>query len=449
MTSLNQQLHEAFELLLSDFVDPREALADDDGLLWRDIASGNHASSTPLAAERLADIRSQCRRLLVANEYAINGVENRISYIVGPGHKYQAVIRKHSAAPDSLAGDVQRVLDDFLFTSDWGHRQQEIIRRMDRDGEALLRLFAVGDGTTRVRFIEPEQLATPDRLRDNPAASLGILTDANDVETVQGYFVDGQLLPAASVQHRRANVDRNVKRGLPLYTPVRKNLRRAEKLLRNMSVVAEIQSAIALIRKHRSATRSGVEQFVAATADVTSDKPSGRIEHLTQYGPGTILDAPSHVEYDFPATGVDASAFVTILQAELRAIAARLVMPEFMFTSDASNANYASTMVAEGPAVRTFERLQATLIRDDSDVMWRVVDNAVAAGRLPANTRQLVDVQITPPPLVSRDALRDARVMHLAHQHGLVSPQTWSRKLGLDYEQEQKNLAMHADGLTT
>ena len=49
-----------------------------------------------------------------------------------------------------------------------------------------------------------------------------------------------------------------------------------------------------------------------------------------------------------------------MLQAELRAIAARLVMPEFMFTSDASNANYASTMVAEGPAVRMFERLQAT-----------------------------------------------------------------------------------------
>ena len=39
-----------------------------------------------------------------------------------------------------------------------------------------------------------------------------------------------------------------------------------------------------------------------------------------------------------------------MLQAELRAIAARLVMPEFMLTSDASNANYASTMVAEGPA---------------------------------------------------------------------------------------------------
>src|SRR6202000_3039891 len=153
------------------------------------------------------------------------------------------------------------------------------------------------------------------------------------------------------IQHRKANVDANVRRGLPLYTPVRKNLRRAERLLRNMSVVAEIQSAIALIRKHRGASRSGIEQFVANNADAppTSDA-NGRTRHYSQYGPGTILDAPAGMEYDFPAQSLDASNFVAVLQAELRAIAARLVMPEFMFTSDASNANFASTLVAEGPA---------------------------------------------------------------------------------------------------
>ncbi len=245
LDGINERLHEAFNVLLSDFVDPREALVGDDGEWWHDVAVGD-SSSAPLAAERLTDVRQQCRRLLVANEYAINGIENRISYIVGSGHTYQAVVRKHADAPDRLADDVQRVLDEFLSASDWHGRQQEIVRRMDRDGEAFLRLFAVGDGTTRIRFVEPEQVATPDRLRDSPAASHGIATDPRDVETVLGYYVDGAFVPAAEIQHRRSNVDRNVKRGLPLYMPVRKNLHRAEKLLRNMSVVAEIQSAIAL-----------------------------------------------------------------------------------------------------------------------------------------------------------------------------------------------------------
>jgi hypothetical protein len=27
--------------------------------------------------------------------------------------------------------------------------------------------------------------------------------------------------------------------------------------------------------------------------------------------------------------------------------------------------------------------------------------------------------------------------------NGILSPQTWSQHLGLDYDQEQKNLAMH------
>src|SRR5205085_12631406 len=114
-----------------------------------------------------------------------------------------------------------------------------------------------------------------DRTAD-PAAGLGILTDREDVETVLAFCVDGQWIDAGEIQHRKANVDGNVRRGLPLFFPVRKNLRRAEKLLRNMSVVAEIQSAIALVRRHQGATRTAVQQFVAGQADATTASPSGR-----------------------------------------------------------------------------------------------------------------------------------------------------------------------------
>ena len=70
----------------------------------------------------------------------------------------------------------------------------------------------------------------------------------------RAYYLGDQWVDAADVQLCRANVDANVKRGLPLFYPVRKNLRRAEKALRNMSV-AEIQSAIAIIRKHAAGTK--------------------------------------------------------------------------------------------------------------------------------------------------------------------------------------------------
>lgn len=439
-----QRVSEAVDSLWDALVDPREAYVDDDGMWWNNLneAGGGfvRAGLPYLNEAQLAEVRLDCRRLVATNEFAINGVENRISYIVGSGHVYRAVLRDDSAAGAALLTEVQGVLNEFLTVNAWHARQQEIVRRMDRDGEAFLRFFVGVDGMTRIRFIEPEQVATPKELSQEPAASFGVHTEVDDVESVRGYYVDGEPIAAGEIQHRKTNVDANVKRGLPLYFPVRKNLRRVEKLLRNMSAVAEIQSAIALIRKHRSALRNGVEQFVNDGSSTSGYSPAtGRTRRLATYEPGTILDAPAGLEYDFPAAGVNASNFVTVLQAELRAIAARLVMPEFMFTSDASNANYSSTLVAEGPAVKMFERLQASLRNDDLLVMWRVIENAAAAGRLPRDVRQRVEVQITLPSLHVRDQLREVQVEKIAFEKGILSPQTWSQRLGLDYDQEQKN----------
>ena len=224
-----------------------------------------------------------------------------------------------AAAP--LARQVQAVLDEFLRTNQWHRRQQEIVRRRDRDGEVFLRFFAEADGVVRVRFVEPSQVAAPQRLAGEPSASFGVQTEADDVEAVRGYYVDGTLVDAAWIQHRKANVDANVKRGLPLFYPVRKNLRRAEKLLRNMSVVAGIQSAIAIIRKHGSGTRSTVQQFVQGQADASvAGSAGGPASYFQRYAPGTILDAFAGTDYQFPAASVDAARYVVVLQAELRAI---------------------------------------------------------------------------------------------------------------------------------
>jgi capsid protein len=444
--TLDSRLLEMFDALWDDLVDPREAFADADGGWWQPVAatgSPSPRSGGLLTEQSLRELRDQCRQLAATNEFAINGHENRVSYIVGSGHSYRAAVCKGMDASIDVAMQVQKILDEFRQENRWQLRQQEIVRRIDRDGEAFLRFFANAEGMTRVRFIEPDQVVTPAGLASDPSASFGIQTDADDVENVIGYYVDGEFIEADDVQHRRANVDFNVKRGLPLYAPVRKNLRRAERLLRNMSVVAEIQSAIALIRKHRGASRSGIEQFVANDADLTTNGSSGKTRHYSQYGPGTILDAPAGMEYDFPARGLDASSFVTVLQAELRAIAARLVMPEFMFTSDASNANFASTMVAEGPAMKMFERLQMSMVEQDREVMGRVIDNAISAGKLPVEVHDCVHIQIIPPSLHVRDQLQQAQIDRIASKHGVLSPQTWSQHLGLDYDQEQKNLAVH------
>lgn len=447
--SLEQRLLEAADELWDNYVDARDAYLDGDGAAWLPVSPDHEqgATSVPYLNEhQLSEIRSQCRTLALSNEFAINGHENRVNYIVGHGHAYR-VMPSVRASFDStndeslarLCGDVQAFLDDFISENQWHRRQQEIVRRRDRDGEAFLRLFVDARGMTRIRFVEPDQVRTPANHRDDPSSRFGIQTDAQDVETVEGYWIDGQWTDARQIQHRKTNVDSNVKRGLPLFYPVRKNLRRAEKLLRNMSTVAEIQSAIALIRKHNAGTQDSIRRFVERQAEASSTNPTtGRTSHLKRYEPGTILDAFAGTDYQFPAAAIDASSYVAVLQAELRAIAARLVMPEFMLTSDASNSNYASTMVAEGPAVRMFQRLQHDMIQEDTELMRRAVQSAVDADKLPDGTLDHVLIEAVPPSLAVRDRFREARADEILVKNNAMSVQTMAVRHGLDPRREKR-----------
>ena len=406
---------------------------DLDGTHWWPLGPKGAASPrVPFSNEsQLDQIRSECRRLLVENEFAINAQENRISYVVGTGHRYRVVSGASQNTHETLLRAAQTVIDEFLRENRWHRRQQEIMLRLDRDGEVFLRYFAGEDGLLRVRFVDPEQIRTPSRYATRPEHSFGIVTDPHDVETVRGYWIDDSFVEASEIQHRRANVDSHIKRGLPLFYPVRKNLRRAEKLLRNMSVVAGLQSAVALIRKHAGG-RTSVERFLAdresqSAAPGSSGGPSS-VEH---FAPGTILDATAGIEYEFPVAAIDAARYVTLLQAELRAIASRLVMPEFMLTSDASNANYASTLVAEGPAVKMFQRLQQEMIEADREVLERALRTAADHGRLPKSVLDEVAIEAIPPSLCVRDRLREAQADAILFRCGALTREQLALRHGL------------------
>ncbi len=422
------------------FIHPHEYLFDDEEKWTR--LEGSLNSGRLDSEESLEDARQSCRQLALTNEFAISGHENRISFVIGNGHRVTVEKIPGSDVSVSVVKAAQDLIDDFIQENNWFSRQQEIQRRKDRDGEVFIRYFADNKGKTTIRFIEPEDIFTPDEFRFSTNAlsddsgnfksistnkksrsvNFGIETLPEDSETVIGYWVRGKFLPASWVQHRKANVDAAVPRGIPVFYPVRKNLRRAEKLLRNMSVVAEIQSAIAIIRKHSAGSRLGIENFAAASAD--SRIPTGNHSKslFTRcYSPGTILDTSAGIEYQFPVAAVDASRYILVLQAELRAIASRLVMPEFMLTSDASNANYSSTMIAEGPAVRMFERLQSEMVAEDMRLMKRVLLHAVQAQILPPEVLTELRIQITPPKLSVRDRLEEVQADRILVELGAMT----------------------------
>jgi hypothetical protein len=428
--------------LWDSYVDPREAYLGNDGELWEGIGG----SVSPLeelpfrTCAELFQIQSVARILWRDNEFAKNAHKNRINYIIGQSHTY-VVVGKDESAQQASIHRVQQVLDDILKANDWHRRQREIKLRDDRDGETIIRKFRKPDGITTWRFVEPRQVQPPPNAE--PHQSFGVETLKDDYETPYAYFIDGEPVAADWIQHRKWNVDSSIKRGYPLLYPVRKNLVRASKLLRNMSMATEIQTAIALIRKHQQASKEAVRAFTAAKADQDAAR-RGQPGNVLRYGPGSILDAPEGTAYEIPPQ-LDPTKTVAALQAELRAIASLLVMPEFMLSSDASNSNFASTLVAEGPAVKNFESEQKTQIEYDLELINDALEYAAEVGLIDQADLRAVTINAQPPTVQSRDELKEAQVRQIDMGLGLLSPQTATAQIGQSYDQEQTNIELHAE----
>jgi hypothetical protein len=406
-------------------------------------------------------LRDYSRWMAAFNPYAISVLENRISYTIGKGMGITAV--PSSRKPDFVKGDrelcemCQVVWDDFGDRVDWGQWEQLILHKVDVDGEAFIRFFHLGGGKVTIRPVEPEHVRSPG---DQSAhRSFGIETPEYDIMDTLGFWVvlnpgyswTPRFVPAEEIVHFKANVGPSAKRGYPLLIPVRQNLQRALNLLQYMSALARAQSSIAMIRKHKQYSAASVVAWQQNNADVQGQSwLSGQQRFGKQYAPATVLDTPENLEYEFPGQKINSSALTEVLQAELRAIGSRVVQPEYMISANAENANYASTLVAEAPATKNFQRLQATLARKFGDgrkgepkhcgVFWRVMRAAVEWGLLPREVMKRVKAHVEPPRVAARDEDKDTARSKTLNEAGVLSKETWSKQEGLERDREKSQI---------
>ena len=102
-------------------------------------------------------------------------------------------------------------------------------------------------------------------------------------------------------------------------------------------------------------------------------------------------------------------------------------------------------MVAEGPAMRMFDRMQQDMIEEDLGVMAHVVQAAIAAERLPPDTLELVDIQAVAPTLAVRDRLQDAQADQILVRNQAMSVETMAARHGLSPDHEQQLISRRAD----
>jgi hypothetical protein len=410
----------------------------------------------------LTAIRDRSRIMSAYNEFALCAVENRVNYVVGDGLKYAAAPRDpHNAAHRASAKAAQEIIDEWCEVNDSAALEAETLSRLDTEGEAFLRVFTA-KGTQHVRFVEPEHVKAPVSDSTDRANSFGVITDPDDVATVEGYWIVEQptvkpmptKVPASKVLHLKLNTRANAKRGLPTLFPVEANLKRCEDLLASMSSMAKARAKIALIRKITGLTSATANTMLdrLAAARVT-DPANGQTVNVEQLRYGSILTASGNTDYEMPGLQLGASDIVGVLQAELRAVASRLQMPEWMFTALA-DAKYSNAFIVEAPTLKAFRRLQR-LMRNGfglcryghrMSLMWRQLHAAVDAGRLVSADIDNVNLTCEGPTLEARDRAGEVSRHEKLVAAGFESKETAQRQLELDPDAERPLIAAEQIG---
>jgi len=379
-------------------------------------------------------------------------------FVIFTGFEYRVVPREQDG-PQDLADEATEFIDKWQRDVDWYSWELELFRRTRRDGEAFL-ILQPDDltGSLSLRSVEPEQVKEPQNrsalnrqlgVGGGESWRFGILTTKEDTSKPLGYWVvsqyndtqqQGVFYEADEVFHLKTEwVDRQSKRGVSDFFCVANDLPGVRKLLRNLREGATVQAAIAWVREHPEGVMPE-----AMGGSITTTRTGRQAESIQYEGP-TILSVPNGMKYTAgPLAGTGQSeTLIQVLQAALRNIGARWQMPEGIVSGDASNANLASALVAEGPFTRALQARQWFYRSAYKRLIERVIDHAAIHGLLgPARENILDDIEdnVEMPPVVARKQKEETDRNALLNERGVLSNQSWAAREDLDFDAEQQNI---------
>ena len=359
----------------------------------------------------------------------------------------------------------QEVLDKWIKAVDWYAWEVEIFRRTRRDGECFLVIEPDElTGLLGLRSVEPECVKEPRDTRrlnarleissKNSSWKYGILTDKNDTATPAGYWVVSQyndaqnmgtFYPAEEMFHLKTEwIDRQAKRGVSDFFCLANDIPGTKKLLRNLREGATVQAAIVWVREHPEQMTPGAGLGAVAPVIPTVTRTGQRAPALQLDGP-TMLDVTHGMKYTAgPMAGPGKSdTLIKVLQAALRNIGNRWQFPEGAISGDASNADLASALVAEGPFVRSLATRQWWYRNAYKRLLERVLDHAAITGLLGPVRKNILDeieVAVECPPVAARKLLEETGRNRILFAAGVLSLTTWSAREELDYDDEQANM---------
>ncbi len=464
-----------------EWIDPRERLREDATFMgvgrWAGmsrIEDREDGKFLPIyeTEQDLRLIRGQCRNLALFDAIAIGASESLANYVLGnAGFEFTVQPAKGQELGVDLRSRLQALVDLAVESLGIGGEVgRELHQRSREDGEAFLKL-EINGGKIDAESIEPDQIVQPANARpiedwlgcgDEFASSwsFGVHTRHRQPHSPLGYHVvydgagrDWDYVPEDRMIRIKRNTYRSAKRGVSDYYPVLADMRSEAKLATNMATGAALQAAIAWIEEHPAGTtQSQVQNLSSALAEGRVSRPTtdntSRTQPYQRYTAGSILrPSPGKTYKPGPMGSERNKDFVEVAGYVIRRIGIRWVFPEYMISGDASNSNFASTLVAESPFVKAREADQAFYGAAFKTAVLKAVKLAfdanvygvqeVAQGEPWEAVRRLIDIKVDPPEVATRDIAVLTAAIETQMRLGLLSEQTAAAKLGLDIEEER------------
>lgn len=417
-------------------------------------------------------LREKAREFAQRQPHAIGYLRTLKRFVVGKGPTIVA-----ATDDEELNERIDEWWERWTEANDWDTKEDELAARVWRDGEMFLRKFVhrfdgpdpdmapsreamrrlrdlgftgqlrgpdLPAGMVQIRFVDPEQVKDPRGLITH-----GIVTAENDVETVLAYLVqndptdddDVDVVTAEEMIHAKINSDSNVKRGRTQLEAILRRAKQYDQWLDYRIMLNLARTAVVLVKKIQG-TPQQMRDIREQQQKQRSDVPNSD-RRQRAFRPMTTVHSTAGIEYEFKAPNIQAADAQKDGRSILLNMAAATGVPEFMFTGDASNANYSSTLVSKGPAVREFESWQDFLDPYYAQVWSWVVTEAARHNQIeglqPEDAEDLKPSIEWEPPDVP-DELAHTQRNQLLNDSNILSDEGWARDEGIDWDTEKDRI---------
>lgn len=421
----------------------------------------------------LDEMRNKARFLGTFTAIATGAMQALSVYTMGGEWEYKFAGKKDAPQQPSkeLLAELNAVLLATLDRNQWiGDFDCELHDESREAGDIVVAGYKSPDGICDFRRLDADQLKAPANetklnnwLDVSPKNSwtFGVHTIWDermrriDHERAIGFHIcfddggrDWDYLPAWPQQHGdetlrdkfgqliKRNTPRKAKRGLTDYWPVQTDMERDAKLSTNLAVGAAVLAGIPWFENHKKGTNRDQAQagMAAGLSNYSRAMAANRLATLgdgrtvQHREPGTVVKSSDGIERTMGPLGqVRQPIYIEVCQHLRRSIGLRWLMPEYMISGDASNANFASTLVSESPFVKAREADQRFYIAHFKAMLWKAIKVAFDHGRFAkfanlnfAGIVALCDLQIQPPMVASRDKTAQLAELDQLWQAGLL-----------------------------